>query len=872
MSQLKYTPPSLAMRFFRWFCHPKMRGYIEGDLMEVYERRVKKFSKRKADWLFVLDVLLLFRPGIIRPAEGIKNVNTYGMYKNYLIIGWRSLLRSKGYSIINISGLALGMAVAMLIGLWVHYETTFNQTFENYSRIGMVYHNLSLGGEIISYEGAPVPYSSELKSNFSEFKEATTCLGPRELVVGSEDKKFSRQCYFVDPSFFKVFSVRMKEGTAESLKNPRSVLLAQALAEEIVGKDAIGKMVKLNNLDEMLVAGVFEDFPINSFFSETKILASAEYYFSQNEGTRKQRDSWGNLESACFVLLADGITWEQADAKIKTFLFDRTTEAVQGIKPEGFFHPMERWHLYSEFKDGKNVAGAVRFVWMFGTVGVFVLLLACINFMNLSTARSEKRSKEVGVRKVMGSLRSQLINQFMSESMLVVFIAFVFSIGIVLVCLPSFNQLAEVQLEMPWSNPYFFGASLTFVFITALLAGSYPALYLSSFSPVKVLKGTFKMGRSASLPRKALVIFQFAISTILIIGTGIVYQQVQHAKERPVGFDTENIIHIEVKTNDLASADFNSVRNTLLETGVVENVAKSDFPITGSMSAEGTITWQGKDPTKESLIALNQCSHDFPSTNGFQFVEGRDFSREFVSDSMALIVNEMAAALFAPGESAIGKTISWGENDYQIIGVIKDQIRWSPFQKQSPHIYYINYSDKGFYTVRIKAGAEAHNGVMKIESVFRKFDPGTPFDYKFLDEDYARLFKSEERTAALTSVFAGLAMLISCIGIFGLASFAASQRTKEIGIRKVLGASVFRLWKMLSKDFAWLMTIAIVISFPVAYYFANDWLSQYEYRIAIDWPIFIITAATLFVLTLFTVSYQSIKAALANPVDSLRSE
>jgi ABC-type antimicrobial peptide transport system permease subunit len=602
------------------------------------------------------------------------------------------------------------------------------------------------------------------------------------------------------------------------------------------------------------------------------MLLPMSYYFTISESTRKKMNNWEDYDFQCYVLLNDKTSFGQAEPKIRNVLYQKASGDGKAIKPEGILFPMEKWHLYSEFKDGKNIGGKIQFVWMFGMIALFVLLLACINFMNLSTARSEKRSKEVGIRKVMGSGRNQLVNQFLSESLLVVLLAILTAVLIVIVCLPWFNELATKKITIPWGNAYFLLLSILFVIITSVLAGSYPALYLSSFNPVRVLKGTFTAGRYSMVPRKVMVVFQFAISTAMIIGTIVVFQQIQHAKERPVGFDRKGIIHIGVRTQDLAKADYNSLRSELLSTGVVENMAKSDFPITGGASADASLTWQGKDPAFRPLVAMNSCSHDFPKTNGFQFVEGRDFSREFSTDSSALIVNEMAASLFSD-KSAIGKKIKFGSGkEREIIGVIKDQVRWAPFSKQSPHIYFISYKGMGYLTIRMKANVEVHHALTKIEGVLKKVDSGAPFDYKFLDDDYARQFKDEERIGKLAGVFATLAIFISCLGIFGLASFAASQRTKEIGIRKVLGASIFTVWKMLSRDFVWLVIASFLLAAPLTYYFSNQWLQQYDYRTTISWWVFAVTGIGALVITLLTVSYQSIAAGMANPVDSLRSE
>lgn len=765
----------------------------------------------------------------------------------------------------------MGMAVAILIGLWIYDELSFNTTFKNYNRLGSVYHHVAFGADVFTIGDAPVPLGPELKNSHGEFEQVAITSWPQEHVLNYEGTVLSKTGLYVEPEFLEMFSISMVEGVA-SLKDIHSILLSKSLANNFFKGDAVGKIVKFDNRQDFLVTGVFEDFPANSDFAEVKLLLPISYYFSTGESARKQMTNWEDLNFQCFVLLHDKTTFALAEQKMKTILQEHGSGDMKALKPEGILLPMERWHLFSEYKDGKPTAGKVKFVWMFGVVGVFVLLLACINFMNLSTARSEKRSREVGIRKVMGSMRQQLVGQFLSESLLLVVIAFAIAIATVVLSLPWFNDLVDKRIMMPWGNIYFIGTSVGFILITSLLAGSYPAMFLSSFSPVKVLKGAFKSSRAAAIPRKAMVVFQFTASISLIIATIVVYQQIQHAKNRPLGFDREGIFYISVRTLDLGMTNYNTLREDMLATGLVENMAKSDFPITGSMAADASLSWEGKDPAYKPLFAMNSCTHDFPGTNGFQFVQGRDFSRNFSTDTMAVVINEMAARLISD-KDVIGKKIKFGSGkEREIIGVIKDQIRWTPFTKQSPHLYYIRYEELGYLTIRLKPEAGVHSALAAVEAVIKKHAPGAPFNYTFIDDDYNRLFSQEERIGKLATVFAGLTVFISCIGIFGLAAFAASQRTKEIGIRKVLGASVFRVWQLLSRDFAWLVVAAILISTPLAWYGANQWLQQYDYRIEVSWWVFAATGVAALLITLLTISYQSIKAAIANPVDSLRSE
>lgn len=792
------------------------------------------------------------------------------MLKNYILIGWRNLVRAKVFSIINIAGLSAGMAVAMLIGIWVWDEVSYNTSFRNYDRLAAVYHHVTFGDEIMTINDVPEPLGRTLKEVCPDFEDVAMASNPRSHIVQYGESSLTETCMFAEPAFITMFSLDILQGNAASLKDIHSVLMSQTLAASLVGNDPVGKSVKFDNRDHLLIVGVFRDFPANSEFAQIKMILPMAYYLSMNE---TKKDNWEDYTFVSYVLMRDETSLKKAETKIEDVLYQHASNDSKSIKPKGILFPMNKWHLHAEFKNGVNTGGQIRFVWMLGIIGVFVLMLACINFMNLSTARSERRSKEIGVRKVMGSLRGQLVKQFLSESLLTVCISFVLALIIAQLSLPWFNMLAGKNMTIPYGAPVFILTAVIFIAGTSLLAGSYPALYLSSFNPVKVLKGIVHAGRGTVLPRKMLVVFQFTTSIVIVIGTVIVFLQIRHAKNRPVGFDRKGIIHIAIRTEELAKTDYNILRDQMLATGVAQNVAVSDFPITGAMAADASLTWPGKDPASRPLVALNSCSHDFPSTSGFQFIEGRDFSRELASDSFAVVINEMAAELIGGGKSAIGKTIRFGYGkDREIVGVIKDQIRWTPFSKQSPHIYYIRYDLARYITVRLHPEVSVHDALQKIESAIKKIDVAAPFEYKFVDDEYAHFFQAEERIGKLASVFAGLAIFISCTGIFALAAFAASQRTKEIGIRKVLGASVPTLWLMLAKDFLILVAIAIFVASPLAYYLLQQWLMRYDYRIDIPLQVFIVTAFFALLVTLLTISYQTLKAAWLNPVKSLKSE
>ncbi|WP_460474853.1 ABC transporter permease [Emticicia fontis] len=793
------------------------------------------------------------------------------MIRNYLKIALRNLVKNKVYSFINIMGLAVGIGVAMLIGLWINDELSFNKSFDNYNKLGQAYMNQTFNGHIGSQTAVPHPLAKELREKYPDFKDVVMSSWNYGHILGYKDTKFNKQGMHVEPAFTRMFSLKMLKGQQDGLQEVNSIMLNESLARSLFGdEDPIGKIIKLDAKANMKVTGVFEDFPHNTEFAEVHLLTPWAYYVADEEWVKRAADQWDNNSFQCYTQLNDKVEFESLSAKLKNLVLNKRSQEGKVSKPELFIHPMNKWHLYSEFKEGVNVGGRIQFVWLFGAIGIFVLLLACINFMNLSTARSEKRAKEVGIRKAIGSIRAQLINQFLSESMLVVFVAFIIALVLVSITLPWFNDLSSKKMTMLWTNPVFWIISLVFVTITGLLSGSYPALYLSSFEPVSVLKGTFRVGRFASVPRKVLVVVQFTVSVTLIIGTIIVYRQIQYAKDRPIGYDRSGLIYIDMTTPDLYGK-YDVIRNDLLNTGMVENMAESSSPVTGIWSSNIGFSWEGMDPNAQPLFGTIACTHDFGKTVGFQLKEGRDFSRTFGTDTSAMILNESAAKMVAT-KGVVGKFITWNNRKYHVVGIIKDMVMQSPYEPMMPSVFIMDYGWANVISVKLKPSVSASAALSKVEAVFKKHNPGSPFDYKFVDQEFGQKFATEERIGKLASFFAALAIFISCLGLFGLASFVAEQRTKEIGIRKVLGASVTNLWSLLSKDFVYLVIISCIIAIPIAYYFLNDWLQKYEYRTGISWWIFAVSGGGALAITLLTVSFQAIKAALMNPIKSLKSE
>ena len=799
-----------------------------------------------------------------------KNSNAYGMYKSYFKIGWRNVIRESGYSVINIGGLALGIAVTILIGLWVYDELSFDKQQENYDHVAAVLQNNTIDGTVETWSSQSYQLGAELRHNYgSYFKYVVMCSFPLSSILDNDDKVLAATGCFMEAEGPELLSLQMLQGTREGLQDRSSILLSASVANSFFGStNPVGKALRLDDNVDLKVSGVYQDIPANSSFKgEFGFIAPLDVFVDRGG----RNFGWVNSWLQVFVELAENMDMQQASLAIKDAKLKNVSESDQRFKPELFLHPLSKWHLYSGFENGVLVGGSVEYVWLFGSIGAIVLLLACINFMNLSTARSQKRSKEVGVRKVIGSTRGHLIRQFFSESLLVVTLAFVLAIILAQICLPLFNEIAGKNIYIDWINPYLWVVLIGMIIFIAIISGSYPAFYLSAFKPVKVLKGTFRVGKYASMPRKVLVIVQFTVSVTLIIGTIVVYQQIEYSRNRPVGYELNRLVAIPMRTEEV-KRNYSAFRSDILATRTFVEISTSETTIANMYYSDWGFGWTGKDPNMQDHIYRGAIDYEFGATVGWTIKEGRDFSRSFVSDSTGIILNE-AAVEYMGFKNPIGEIIRGYGKNYHVIGVVKDMITQSVYEPSKPTIFVLDPFDQAnFINIRISQQHSASEALEQLRSIFTKHNQNTPFEFRFMDDEFSEKIYRELRTGRLVGVFTILAISISCLGLFGLASFVAEQRTKEIGIRKVLGATVSSLWQMLSKDFIVLVIISCIIAVPLGYYFASSWLEKYDYRTPLHAWVFLGTCAAAILITLLTVSFQAIKAALMNPTNSLKSE
>ncbi len=778
----------------------------------------------------------------------------------------RNLWRNKTYSALNIFGLAIGIACAGLIFLWREDEVNFDQVHTQKDQLYRIIENQTYDGKVRTFWSTPGPLAEAIKAEIPGIENACRVSGSKPVLFSLGDKAIYEKGGFADHAIFSLFTWQFVQGNAkDAFSQLYSVVISEKMAEQFFGKSAnvIGKTIKFDNNQDYLVSGVVKDLPANSTL-QMDWIAPFEIYFKENT---ERLTSWGNNSLATYVELSP-----QADkAKVSQLLAGSIKKRLPETSTTPFLFSMNDWRLRDQFEDGKQAGGRIEYVRMFTVIAWIILLIACINFMNLSTARSEKRAREVGVRKVLGAGKSRLITRFIGESIIMALLAVILGLIIIALALPAFNVLVEKQLTLGLDQPLHLAALLCIALLCGLVAGSYPALYLSSFNPVFVFKGIRIKGGSASFIRKGLVVTQFTVSIVLIISTIIIYQQVQHVKNRDIGYNRNNLLLVEARGN--IGKNFAVIKDDLIKTGVVENAALNSFNVIDIGSNTSNFTWKGKDPSKSILISPREVSPEFIATAGMKIAEGRDFLQNGLADSSNVLITETFAKMMGQG-TAVGKTITYLSNGktYQVVGVVKDFIYGDMYSKSDPVMFSLYKNNFRSLYIRVDNNANMEASLAKIGAVLKKANPGYPFEYKFVDDQFNDRFKSEALIGKLSRVFAVLAIIISCLGLFGLAAYTAERRTREIGIRKVLGASVTGITHLLSKEFLQLVLFSALISFPLAWWAMHQWLQGYSYRVSIQWGVFLVAGSLAVLIALMTISLQSIKAALMNPVKSLRSE
>lgn len=793
------------------------------------------------------------------------------MLQNYLKIAFRNLMRAKGYVFINISGLAVGIAACTLIILWIQNELQYDRFYSKTDRLYQVYNKDIFSGTPSVWGSTPRPLAPTLKQNYPEVEE-TSRVRQTGLLLTVNDTKLNAGGAFVDPGFLKLFDFTLKAGNVESvLAGNNNIVITESLAEKLFGtKLAVGKVVQIENKENFVVTGVLEDLPKNSKFNDISYLLPYNYFVNLGWGS----DAWESNNDFTYVLLKENTDEATANQKIKKLTADHLKGIIEDVKNrEIFLHPANKWYLYSKEENGQLVEGRIVTVRLFGLIAIFILLIAAVNFINLSTARSEKRAKEVGVRKVAGAQKVSLVLQFIGESVLLTFMAGVVALLIVLLALPFFNQLTGKTLSLAFTSGYFWLSALSVLLFTGLLAGFYPAFFLANFQPIKVLKGAISRQRAAFTPRKVLVVVQFTFAIVLILATLIINRQIDHAQTRNNGYDQNNLLFTYL-SGDLP-AHFTALQAELMQSGAAIAMSKSLGPLTEINTRQWGVTWPGSTQADKD-VEFDKFGTDanFLKTTGTQLVAGREIDiNKYRTDSNAVMLNE-AAVKKMNLKNPIGTTVRIQNADWHVVGVVKDFIFASPYDPVNPVLIEGPGGTvaKNWLSIRLNNNKPMTENLETLEQIFARYNPAYPFEYSFADDSYKSKFADEQRTGALTGLFTGLTIFIACLGLFGLAAYTAQQRTKEIGIRKALGAPVISVVQLLIKDFVRLLLIAFAIGAPIGWYLMEQWLQGYSYRIVLGAGVFILTLVSAIVIVLISVSFQAIKAALVNPVKSLRSE
>ena len=864
----QYPPPKHLLRFFRWFCHRDYVEDIEGDLHEKFDRNIRQYGIKSAKWKFIRDVISLFRPNIIKPFKPSFLQNTTIMFRHNFKLSWRLLFKNKGYSLINIGGLALGMAMAMFIVLWIKDELSFDSFHADKNRIFKVMAHFHTGGQIETYSIVNWNVASVLREEYPEVENAAVVTFPREILLTRTDKSFKAKGVYAEREFFEVFSWNLLAGNPNSLlEQPTDIIISVSLAEKYFGiqsenfHQVIGQAIQHNidGLSDLKVRGVFANVPKQSSLQFDFVLPSG-IYLNQSPWVT----DWNNNEVQVFLKMKEG----KEGLALSQQITNLQNKHVTNFRCDLFLHPLSDWYINATFKDGKLVGGRIEYVRMFALIALMIVLIACINFMNLSTARSFQRAKEIGVRKAIGAEKRGLVGQFMGESFMLILLAFALAIFLVPLFLPYFNVLTDKTLSLgnldANSLLIFTGIGL----LTAIIGGTYPAFYLSTFDAVKILKGTFRQSANSARFRKGLVVFQFAMSTLLIVGTITVYHQMQYIRNKNLGYERENVLYMPLEANMFQQ--YTVMHDELLKVPAIEAVSSANTVRMEIMASTHLVNWRGKTPGSQQAMDLLPIDFDFLEVMQMEIIKGRDFNRSFARDSMNFLINEKASKVMGFNDP-IGEALTFGEFSGAIIGVVKDFNSASLYSEINPIIMVVRPEWNENVFLRTQSG-KAAEAIAAMEKMQAQINPGYPFEYHFLDATYEELYKSEQTISQLSLLFAGFALFIAGMGLLGLSIFSVQQRLKEISVRKVLGAGVGNLVILLSKDFVIQILIAFSIATPIAFWVMQDWLSNFSYRVDLGFGVFFFAGGITLFITLLTVAFYAIKLAMINPIQSLQSE
>lgn len=844
---------------------PELQFTLEAFYKLWYSVPAKQEKEKSADKLLErIRMMRNYNEPVIRQRRRKRHLlNRNLMFENHFKTSWRSLLRNKTFSTINITGLAIGMASAILVLVWIAEQFSFDQFHQKKDRIYQLYNLGVIDGKKEAWDGTSSLVGPVLQLNFPQVEEMFRVNWVSNLIFTTGDKHLEAQGLFTDPGFLKSLDFPLTSGDKNTaLNKPESVIITESFAERLFNNiDVVGQTMKVDSNANFTITGIIKDPPLNTRFG-FDYLIPMDYRKQINWEIAK----WEDYGVETYVMLKPGVTEETANQLFR----DVIKTHAPAMKNELFVHPMPKWYLYSGFENGKITGGRIKMVRLFAIIGAFILLIACINYMNLSTAKSEKRSREVGIRKVIGAGKTSLVWQFIGESVLVAFIAGIIALLLAELSIGLFNDLVYASLSIPYHDPYFWLYGILFILFTGIIAGCYPALYLSSHRPIQVLKGVFKAANGLVAPRKVLVVFQFSFAIVFIVCTIVVYRQIQFGQSRDPGFNLKNLVYVYLRGE--INNKYPALRDELYKSGAIESVTRTNSPISLTWTSDQSFEWTGKDPNMKPSFATFHSDNDFAKTMGLSIIAGRDINAlTYPTDTMAVLLNESAVKVMGLKEP-VGQRLTSSQGDWQVVGVVKDFIVGSPYHPVSPIIIQGPKNWFGTLTFRLSNSNSVADNLSVIGELLKKYNPDYPSSFVFVDEDRASNFQGDRHTGKLAALFAGLAIFISCLGLYALASYTAANRVKEIGVRKVLGASVASITAMLSKDFLKLVIISFFIASPVAWWMMSSWLNNYMYRVNLSAWIFVITALLSITIALITVSFQAIKAAMANPVKSLRTE